>query len=189
MYADAMTDSMRNAIGETDRRRAKQLPYNEAHGITPQSIVKAIDASLVEMYSPEWAVVPEAGEAPAEKELIPAHELPDRITELRREMMEAAEKLEYERAADLRDRIKRLERQVFGLDQPRTAAAPAPAPGSAHQHAGDAARGRLDRHKVKDASEKPLPQSGRGRGRGREAGGATSSTHQSRLKLIPDQPK
>src|ERR1700730_311186 len=189
MYADTMTDSMRNAIGETDRRRAKQVAYNEAHGITPQSIVKAIDASLVEMYSPEWAVVPEVGEAPAEKELIPAHELPDRITELRREMMEAAEKLEYERAADLRDRIKRLERQVFGLDQPRAAAAPTPAPGSAHQHAGDAARGRLERHKVKDASEKPLPQRGRGRGRGREVGGAPASSRQSGLKLLPDQPK
>jgi excinuclease ABC subunit B len=189
MYADAMTDSMRNAIGETDRRRAKQVAYNEAHGITPQSIVKAIDASLVEMYSPEWAVVPEVGEAPAEKELIPAHELPDRITELRREMMEAAEKLEYERAADLRDRIKRLERQVFGLDHLRAAAAPAAAPGSAHQHASDATRGRLERHKIKDASEKPLPQRGRGRGRGREAGGAATPSRQSRLKLIPDQPK
>jgi excinuclease ABC subunit B len=189
MYADTMTDSMRNAIGETDRRRAKQVAYNEAHGITPQSIVKAIDASLVEMYSPEWAVVPEVGEAPAEKELIPAHELPDRITELRREMMEAAGKLEYERAADLRDRIKRLERQVFGLDQPRASAAAAAAPGSAHQHTSDAARGRLERHKVKDASEKPLPQRGRGRGRAREAGGATTPSRQSRLKLIPDQPK
>src|ERR1700687_3263234 len=133
MYADTMTDSMRNAIGETDRRRATQVAYSEAHGFPPQSIVKAIDASLVEMYSPEWAVVPEVGEAP-EKELIPAHELPDRITELRREMMEAAEKLEYERAAGLRDRIKRLERQVFGLAQPRASAAPAAAPGSAHQH-------------------------------------------------------
>jgi len=101
-------------------------------------------------------------------------------------MMEAAEKLEYERAADLRDRIKRLERQVFGLDQPRATATPAAAPGSAHQRAGDAARGRLERHKVKDASEKP-PQ--RGRGRGREAGTAATPSRQSRLKLIPDQPK
>ena len=123
MYADTMTDSMRKAIDETDRRRAKQVAYNEEHGITPQSIIKAIDASLVEMYSPEWAVVPEVDDAPPDTELIPAHELPDRITGLRQEMMEAAERLEYERAAELRDRIKRLERQVFGLDQKREAAA------------------------------------------------------------------
>src|SRR6202790_1596685 len=184
MYADTMTDSMRNAIGETDRRRAKQVAYNEAHGITPQSIVKAIDASLVEMYSPEWAVVPEVGEAPAEKELIPAHELPDRITELRREMMEAAEKLEYERAADLRDRIKRLERQVFGLDQPRRPVQPSQPPGSAHQPRYEG---------KKDTTEKTLPTKTRGRrGAGAATGaaeGASRPTKQSRLKLIPDAPK
>ena len=66
-------------------------------------MIKAIDASLVEMYSPEWAVVPEVDDAPPETELIAAHELPDRITGLRREMMDAAERLEYERAAELRD--------------------------------------------------------------------------------------
>jgi excinuclease ABC subunit B len=190
MYADAMTDSMRMAIGETDRRRSKQVAYNEEHGITPQSIVKAIDASLVEMYSPEWAVVPEVEDAPSDTELIPAHELPDRITGLRQEMMEAAERLEYERAAELRDRIKRLERQVFGLDQPREAAAPAQPPGSAHQHANDAARGRGERHKASDAGEKPslLPR-GRGRGRGARTNGNAPAPRQGSLKIIPDRPK
>jgi excinuclease ABC subunit B len=57
MYADAITESMRVAIGETERRRARQIAFNAENGITPRSVQKAIDASLVEMYSPEWAVV------------------------------------------------------------------------------------------------------------------------------------
>ena len=134
MYADTVTKSMEQAIDETNRRRAKQVAYNEEHGITPTSIIKAIDASLVEMYSPEWAVVPEIGDDKrADEEFIPAHELPDRITALRRQMMDAAEKLDYERAADLRDQIKKLERQAFGMDQPRHPVQPSMPPGSAHQ--------------------------------------------------------
>src|SRR5271154_2950054 len=134
MYADTVTPSMRSAMDETDRRRAKQVTYNEEHGITPKSIVKAIDASLVEMYSPEWAIVPEIEEkAAAAQEFIPIHELPDRITDLRREMMDAAENLDYERAADLRDQIKKLERHAFGMDQPRHPVQPSMPPGSAHQ--------------------------------------------------------
>ena len=85
------------------------------------------------MYSPEWAVVPEIGDDKREEEFIPAHELPDRITALRQEMMDAAEKLDYERAADLRDQIKKLERHAFGMDQPRHPVQPSQPPGSAHQ--------------------------------------------------------
>ena len=172
MYADVMTESMRKAIDETYRRRAKQLAYNESHGITPTTIVKAIDASLVEMYSPEWAVVPEIEESTqAQEEFIPPHELPDQITELRREMMEAAEKLDYERAAELRDKIKRLERMAFGLDKPKPVA-PAKPPGSAHSSASDQARGRHGGHKVVGvSSEKQLP----GRTRGRRGAGGTAA--------------
>src|SRR6516165_10157893 len=93
MYADSVTDSMRRAMDETERRRAKQLAYNEANGITPKTVSKAIDASLVEMYSPEWAVVPEIERPPtsaADEESLPPYELSDRISQLRQEMIEAA---------------------------------------------------------------------------------------------------
>ncbi len=196
MYADAITASMRKAIDETDRRRAKQVAYNTEHGITPTSIIKAIDASLVEMYSPEWAVTPEIGE-PKEKtddDELPTHELADRISALRREMMTAAEQLEYERAGELRDRIKRLERRIFGLDQPRPAE-PKGVPGAAHSHASADAQGRLERHKTKDVTEKlgaALPKRGRrgaGAATGAAAGGSRtkpSSGRPGRLKLVPD---
>ncbi len=189
MYADAMTNSMRIAIDETYRRRAKQLAYNEANGITPTTIVKGIDASLVEMYSPEWAVVPEIEEGAERPELIPPHELPDRITALRREMMEAAVKLEYERAAKLRDQIKRLERMAFGLDKPKPAA-PAKPPGSAHSSASEQAEGRHRGHKVVGiGSENPSRTRGR-RGAGAATGAAAgASRKQGRLKLVPDRPE
>ncbi len=216
MYADTMTDSMRRAIDETNRRRQKQLAYNQKHGITPSTVRKAIDASLVEMYSPEWAVVPEVEEKAGETgdEAVPPHELPDLISELRREMMEAAEELEYERAAELRDRIKRLERKVFGLDTPvaeRAVARPrltsdavnhrggkrgrvSRAPGEAGTHASEAARGRLEKHKVPGISEVGLDTRKRRKGAGAATGLAagaksTATLRQGKLKLVPDQPK
>ncbi|HKN00159.1 MAG TPA: excinuclease ABC subunit UvrB [Candidatus Binataceae bacterium] len=173
MYADRITDSMRRAIDETDRRRVKQVAYNQEHGITPQSVTKAIDASLVEMYSPEWAIVPEADEKPAAEEFIPPHELADRITALRHDMMQAAENLEYERAAELRDQIKRLERKIFGMDQPHAPAAPGPPPGSAGSRAGNRGRG----------------GKGAGAATGVAAAGGKSTIRQGRLKLIPDRSK
>ena len=191
MYADAITPSMREAIGETDRRRAKQLAYNQEHGITARSITKAIDASLVEMYSPEWAVVPEVEEETETDELIPAHELDDRIAGLRRDMMAAAEKLDYERAAELRDRIKKLERKVFGVDKPKPA--PGPPPGSAGSRASDAGRGRLEGHKIRAVSEVGIRTRGR-KGAGAATGAASGAAsnqavRQGKLKLLPDRPK
>jgi excinuclease ABC subunit B len=180
MYADTITGSMRRAIEETERRRAKQVAYNEAHGITPTSIIKAIDASLVEMYSPEWAVVPEADtlkRAPAEDDSVPPHELPDYISNLRREMMDAADKLDYERAAELRDRIKRLERQVFGLE-PAPRVPPSP-PGSARTPATTAEA----RPNGRGSRANPLPRPTRSRGKSQPKAPA----RQGRLKLTPDR--
>ena len=173
MYADSVTPSMKMAIDETYRRRAKQVAYNEAHGITPKSIVKAIDASLVEMYSPEWAVVPEIDTpTKAEEEFIPPHELSDRITDLRREMMEAAEKLDYERAASLRDRIKRLERQVFGMEKPPPPPAQ-PKGGARPKDARGDASSRKQRSDAAAPAKKPAKTS-------------SIPIRQGRLKLIPD---
>jgi excinuclease ABC subunit B len=174
MYADTITQSMRMAIDETNRRRAKQIAYNEANGITPKSVSKAIDASLVEMYSPEWAVVPEIDTASkTEDEFMPPHELPDRISALRQEMMEAADKLDYERAAELRDRIKRLERQIFGAAP--SVPAPAAPPGSAAGTKGQSQPGR-----ARNAKASSQTRIGR-------AEASKAAPKQGRLKLIPDR--
>jgi excinuclease ABC subunit B len=197
LYADTVTASMRRALEETNRRRAKQLAYNREHDITPATIRKAIDASLVEMYSPEWAVVPEVEHKPAagEDDVAP-YELPDRISELRREMTQAAEALEYERAAELRDRIKRLERMVFGFDAP-VVEKPRPVPGSAGTHASDSTRGRLERHKIREVSAHGIEPRGRRKGAGAATGAAAGAhtagadrvrSRQGRLKLVPDRP-
>jgi excinuclease ABC subunit B len=189
MYADTMTDSMRRAIEETERRRARQLAYNAEHGITPTSIVKAIDSSLVEMYSPEWAVVPEIDEGSIEvsEDDVPPDQLADHISALRSEMMEAAEKLDYERAAVLRDRIKRLERKVFGFDGSAAVKAAAPPPGAAGTRASEAVRRRLEQHKVKNLGDSiPIPNS---RGRRGAATAKRPSNRQGRLRLVPDPPK
>jgi excinuclease ABC subunit B len=196
MYADTITKSMRQAIDETDRRRVKQVAYNVEHGITAKSIIKAIDASLVEMYSPEWAVVPEIDDG-KEEEFIPPHELSDRITALRQEMMEAAEKLDYERAAELRDQIKKLERHALGMDQPKHPIQPSGPPGSAHQHASDSTRGRGNTSGAPPMTARgAMPAKTRGRrGAGAATGaaagavGAANPPRQSKLKLIPDPPR
>src|SRR5271163_2891066 len=146
----------------------------------PTSSIKAIDASLVEMYSPEWAVVPEIGDDKKEEEFIPAHELPDRITALRQQMMDAAENLDYERAADLRDQIKKLERHAFGMDQPRHPVQPSMPPGSAHQRPTVEARGKNE--------GKTRGRRGAGAATGAAAGASRpgAAVKQGKLKLIPD---
>jgi len=106
LYADVMTDSMKSAIGETNRRRRIQVDHNEANNITPQSIIKPIDMSLVRIAESEYVTVPIEPESP-EAELDPQqrHKL---IEELEARMREAARLFEFEKAAQLRDRVKAL---------------------------------------------------------------------------------
>jgi excinuclease ABC subunit B len=112
LYADVMTDSMRRALDETARRRQVQLEYNERNGITPQSILKPIDMALVAVAEGDYVTVP-VEEDEAMDDLTP--EQRDRfIEELEEKMREAARKFEFERAAQLRDRVKALKTSVAG---------------------------------------------------------------------------
>ncbi|MBI4893926.1 MAG: excinuclease ABC subunit UvrB [Acidobacteria bacterium] len=106
LYADVMTDSMKRALGETDRRRRIQSDYNEANGITPQSIVKPIDMSLVAVTEADYVTPPL--EDDTEIELLSVEQRNQLIEELDRKMREAAKAFEFETAAKYRDRIKAL---------------------------------------------------------------------------------
>ncbi|MEZ5320352.1 MAG: excinuclease ABC subunit UvrB [Vicinamibacterales bacterium] len=106
LYADAETDSMRAAMRETDRRRAVQAAYNEAHGITPASIVKHIDDVLSSVYERDYVTVPTA---PDERARFGSQaELQAHLATLDQEMKQAAANLEFERAAAIRDQVRRL---------------------------------------------------------------------------------
>jgi excinuclease ABC subunit B len=112
MYADRMTDSMKLAISETDRRRQIQEAYNLEHGITPASIVKSIDEVMSSVYERDYVTVP-AGE---DGETFRTHgELEAHITQLQTQMKSAAANLEFEKAAALRDRVKQLRTRELGL--------------------------------------------------------------------------
>jgi len=109
MYADHVTSSMRNAIDETDRRREIQRKYNEDNGITPESIVKAVGSPLVELYEADYATVPALTPDELAERDAQLGDVPRLAAEIRRSMHEAAEALDFERAAELRDRLHALE--------------------------------------------------------------------------------
>ena len=111
LYADASTDSMRKAIEETERRRRVQAAYNEEHGITPASIVKHIDDVLTSVYERDYVTVPVAKDERAAFKS--QGELEAFVAGLEKEMRQAAANLEFEKAAGLRDRIKRLRNPVL----------------------------------------------------------------------------
>ena len=106
LYADVMTDSMRRALDETNRRRAIQVAYNQEHNITPQSILKPIDMSLVAIAEGDYVTIPIEPEQ--ESENLTPDQRNHLIAELEQRMREAAKKFEFEKAAQLRDRIKSL---------------------------------------------------------------------------------
>ncbi|WP_376088078.1 excinuclease ABC subunit UvrB [Roseomonas sp. CCTCC AB2023176] len=116
LYADVMTRSLRAALEETSRRRAKQIAYNEAHGITPQTIRRDISDVLQSVYEQDYVTV-EAVEDDKTAQFV-GKDLRASIAELERKMRAAAADLEFETAARLRDEIKRLEALELGLDTP-----------------------------------------------------------------------
>jgi excinuclease ABC subunit B len=114
LYADKETDSMKAALAETGRRRARQAAYNEEHGITPESIRKNIGELLSSVYEADYVAVPEAAEGPEERYRT-VEELDKEIKTLEKKMRAAAKALEFEEAGRLRDRIKTLRATEFGL--------------------------------------------------------------------------
>ena len=120
LYADTMTRSLRAAIEETDRRRNKQRAWNEAHGITPQSIRKQIGEVLQTVFEQDYVTVEPVKDAGLTEFV--GKDLKSTIAELERRMRKAAADLEFEEAARMRDEIKRLEALDLGLPAPPPAA-------------------------------------------------------------------
>ncbi len=118
LYADTMTQSMRQAIAETNRRRAKQTRYNEENGITPESISKPVDMALASIIEADFVTVPTEVDA---EELTSRDQLEDLISNLEKQMREAAKLFEFEKAAQFRDRIKALREKEAGLRPTHTA--------------------------------------------------------------------
>jgi excinuclease ABC subunit B len=107
LYADQLTESMKKAMDETNRRREIQKDYNRHHGITPETVKKAIPDILASIYEADYVTVPMAAEK--REEYVSVFEIPKLVSRLKKEMREAASKLNFEKAAEIRDRIKSIE--------------------------------------------------------------------------------
>jgi excinuclease ABC subunit B len=116
LYADAVTDSMRRAIEETDRRRAKQLSFNEAHQITPRGVTKRIKDIIDGVYNADEARAElKAAEEVARYEAMTEREIGREVKRLEKQMLDHARNLEFEQAAKVRDQLADLKRKVFGI--------------------------------------------------------------------------
>jgi excinuclease ABC subunit B len=136
LYADVRTGSMNQAISETNRRREKQLAYNKENNITPQSIVKSVDMELARIVEADYVTIPvdDAALDSAAPGVKTEAQLAELLKQLETQMREAAKKFEFEKAAQLRDRIRSLkQRDVAGLfsSDAKPTRAPASTPGSA----------------------------------------------------------
>ncbi len=118
LYADTRTGSMNQAISETNRRRDKQLAYNKENNITPESIVKSVDMELARIVEADYVTIPidEAALDTAAANIKSEQQLAELLKQLEGQMREAAKKFEFEKAAQLRDRIRGLkQRDLSGL--------------------------------------------------------------------------
>jgi excinuclease ABC subunit B len=107
LYADKMTRSMEQAISETNRRRKIQEAYNQKHGITPQTVKKSVRNIMASIYEADYLTIPAVSDV--EEAYVSIKEIPAMIQKLKKDMKEAASHLEFERAAEIRDKIIRLE--------------------------------------------------------------------------------
>ena len=114
LYGDTVTDSMRRAIGETERRRGKQLAYNAAHGITPRGVSKRVKDIIEGVYDHEEARTQlKAAQTEARYASMDEKSLTREVKQLEKAMLDAARNLEFERAAQLRDQLKALKEKLF----------------------------------------------------------------------------
>jgi excinuclease ABC subunit B len=119
LYADVMTESMKKAIGETTRRRNKQLAWNEKMGITPIGVQKRIKDLIDGMYdADEGKKQLKAAQTKAKYESMPEKDMERELKRLEKEMQDAAKNLEFEKAAELRDRLYQIKEAVFGVALP-----------------------------------------------------------------------